>query len=302
MRIIITGGSGLIGKAVAKSFAADGHDVIILTRGVSHQNSDTSIKFVKWDGKSSQDWLEYADGADAIINLAGENIANGNWSPERKRAILDSRINAAKAVVEAVERSAKKPSVLVQASAVGYYGVSAGDVVMTEEHAPGGDFLADVCVQWERASEPVESIGVRRVVIRTGVILSMDGGALPKILVPFRSFIGGPVGSGRQPFPWIHIADEVAAIKYLVMNKQCSGPYNLAAPQPLSNAQFAHILGKVMHRPSFSPVPALVLRTVLGEMATLLLTGQRAVPDKLTRSGFKFEFSDLEQALTNLLG
>jgi uncharacterized protein (TIGR01777 family) len=257
------------------------------------------VQVVRWDGRTSAGWEKLAEGADAIINLAGENLSTGRWTEARKREIVQSRVNAGRAVVEAVSRASIKPRVVVQASAVGFYGPR-GDEEVTEQAGPGDDFLARVCRQWEASTEPVEALGVRRVIARTGVVLSMEGGALPRMALPFRFFAGGQVGSGRQWFPWIHIEDEARAILWLVEHGR-AGAYNLTAPDVTTNRKFSRVLGQAMGRPSAIPVPALALKALFGEMSTVLLEGQRAVPARLLAEGFQFRFPEVEGALHNLV-
>jgi uncharacterized protein (TIGR01777 family) len=302
MRIIITGGSGLIGRALSASLAADGHQVILLSRTPERATGlPVGVRAAGWDGHTAAGWGSLADGAEAIVNLAGESIAAGRWTPERKRRIRDSRLNAGRAVLEAVQAAADRPQVVVQASAVGYYG-PCGDEEITEQTPPGDDFLAQaVVVEWEASTAPVEALGVRRAVIRTGVVLSKDGGALPRLLLPFKLLAGEPLGSGRQWFPWIHIADEVRAIRFLIDSQAADGPFNLSAPNPLTNAEFSRALGRVLGRPSFLPTPTPVLRLLFGEMATVLLDGQRALPVRLLDLGFTFRFPEAESALRDLL-
>jgi uncharacterized protein len=327
MHTIITGGTGLIGRALIDSLVASGqetggqetgsqetggqetgsqetasHRVTVLTRSPQkHQASlPAGVTAVGWDGKSAQGWGHLADGADAIVNLAGEGIADGRWSEERKRRIAQSRVDAGKAVVEAVRQAKVKPKVLVQASAVGYYGV--GDDTPLPESGPAGqDFLGQVCAKWEASSAEVEQMGVRRVVIRTGIVLSTAGGAFPKLLLPFYFFAGGPIGSGKQYFPWIHIDDQVRAIRFLMENEQASGPYNLAAPNPPTNKEFVQKLGKAMGRPALLPVPAIVFKIIFGEMSTVLLDGQRAVPQALEAAGFGFAYPEATAATQDIL-
>lgn len=302
MRVIITGGTGLIGRALAADLAQEGHEVIVLSRS-PERHADrlpAGVRAERWDARTSEGWAHLADGADAIVNLAGESIAAGRWTPERKTRIRESRLNAGRAVVEAVQAATNRPRVVVQASAVGYYG-PCGDEEVTEDHPPGSDFLARVCVEWEASTAPVEELGVRRPILRTGIVLSAEGGALPRMLPPFKLGLGGRLGSGRQWFPWIHIRDEVRAIRFLVEQENASGPYNLTAPNPVTNAEFTQALGRVLGRPALFPVPALALKLIFGEMATVLLDGQRAVPRRLLDAGFTFEFTDVETALRNLL-
>ncbi|MHB1161827.1 MAG: TIGR01777 family oxidoreductase, partial [Chloroflexota bacterium] len=258
------------------------------------------VRAERWDARTAAGWGQLADGADAIVNLAGESLAGGPWTEERKSRILQSRLNAGRAVLEAVEAAVQKPRVVVQASAVGYYGPR-GDEEVTEETPPGGDFLARVCVEWEASTAPVEDMGVRRAVIRSSIVLSTRGGALPRLMMPYRLFVGGPLGSGRQWYSWIHIADEVAAIRFLLENESARGPFNLAAPNPVTNARFSRQLGRALGRPSLVRTPAFALRLLLGEMATTVLEGQRVVPRRLQALGFAFRFPDLEAALRDLI-
>lgn len=302
MRIIITGGTGLIGRALAASLAADGSEVIVLSRNPTQaQGLPAGVRAERWDGRTAQGWGRLADGAAAIINLAGESIAARRWTAGQKRRIIDSRLNAGRAVVEAIDAAAVRPPVLIQASAVGYYG-PCGDQEIAEDAGPGNDFLAQqVAVPWEESTASVEAMGVRRVIIRTGVVLSQKGGALPRMVLPFRFFVGGPLGNGRQWFPWIHLADEVAAIRFLMERADARGAFNLSAPNPLTNAEFSRTLGRVMRRPALIPTPALALRLLFGEMATVLLDGQRAVPRRLQQLGFAFKFPHAELALRDIL-
>ena len=301
MRVIITGGTGLIGQALAESLAADGHEVISLSRNPDKAGGlPQGARAVKWDGRSAQGWGQLADGADAIVNLAGESIAAGRWSEARKQAILQSRVEAGQAVVDAVKAATRKPRVVVQSSAVGFYGPR-GSEKIAEDTSAGHDFLASVCQAWEASTAAVEPLGVRRVIIRTGVVLDKNGGALPQMMLPFKLFAGGPLGGGRQGFPWIHLADEVAAIRFLIDQPSASGVFNLSAPNPLSNAQFGRVLGKVLGRPSFMPTPGIAMKMMFGEMSTLLLDGQFEIPQRLQQLGFTFRFADAEAALRDVL-
>jgi uncharacterized protein (TIGR01777 family) len=301
MKVIITGGTGLIGRALADDLAKDGHQVIVLSRRSSPaRDLRPGIRLARWDGRTAEGWGPLADGADVIVNLAGENLSAGRWTPERKQAILESRVNAGSAVVDAILQATKKPRVLIQSSAVGYYGPT-GDEVLTEEAASGADFLAGVCREWEATTQPVEALGVRRAVVRTGVVLSAASGALPRMLLPFRVFAGGPLGSGRQWMSWIHIQDEVSALRFLIDTQQARGAFNLTA-EPLTNWQFARVVGKVMRRPAFFTVPSAIIRLAFGEMGTVVLDGQRVSAKRLADLGFQFRFPDSETALRDLLG
>jgi uncharacterized protein (TIGR01777 family) len=305
MRVVITGGSGLIGRAVAAPLAAAGHEVIVLSRDPERvAGLPAGVRAAGWDGITAAGWWDLLDGGSAVLNLAGEGIAAGRWNAERKRRIRDSRIDAGRAVAEAVRRAAaagRAPAVVLQASGIGYYG-ECGDEEVDEDHPPGGDFLAEVSVAWEASTAEVEALGVRRVVLRTGVVLDRRGGALPKLLPPFRLGIGGPLGSGRQWFPWIHMADEVGAILFLLATASAHGPFNLCAPRPVTQSDFARSLGRCLHRPAVLPVPAPLLRLALGEMAGALLRSQRALPRRLQAAGYAFRFPELAAALGDLLG
>ena len=302
MRIMITGGTGLIGSALANSLVDSKYEVTVLTRSPERHQAlaSTGVQLAKWDGQTGSGWGNLVSQTDAIVNLAGAGIAEGRWTPSRKEQIRESRMRAGQALVSAIRDAETLPKVLIQSSAVGYYGPGA-DQVVTEESAPGRDFLAQVCVDWEASTEPVESLGVRRVIIRTGVVLSPQGGALPRMALPFRLFAGGPLGSGKQYFPWIHIDDEVAAIRFLLENDAASGPFNLSAPNPPTNKEFVRHVGRAMGRPSLMPTPSIALRTLFGEMSTVLLDGQRAFSTKLQEAGYEFIFPDPVAALNDLL-
>jgi uncharacterized protein (TIGR01777 family) len=301
MRVIVSGGSGLIGRALVAGLAADGHQATVLSRNPDRlRDLPAGVTAAGWDARSAEALTPLVAGADAVVHLAGEGIAAGRWSAERKRRIRDSRVTSSAAVAAAIVAAEPRPAVLLQASAVGFYG-SRGDEQLTEESTSGEDFLAEICRQWEAASAAVEEHGVRRAVLRTGVVLSRHGGALPKMLLPFRLFAGGPAGSGRQYMPWIHLADEVGAIRFLLDTPATAGPFNLTAPAPVTNRQFSTVLGRVLGRPSFMPAPAFALKLALGEMSKIVLEGQRALPHRLEEAGYRFRFPDLEAALRDLL-
>jgi uncharacterized protein len=299
MRVVITGGTGLIGSALARDLGAAGHDVVVLTRDAARAGP-LPPGAVQWDGRTAAGWGSLLDGDTAVVHLAGESVAAGRWSEARKRRIRESRVDPGKAVLAAIRQAAEKPRVMLQASAVGYYG-PCGDEVVTESHPPGSDFLAEVCVEWEKSTAEAEALGVRRAVLRTGIVLSDAGGALPRMALPFRLLAGGPLGSGRQWFPWIHIADEVGAIRFLLEREDARGPFNLTAPRPLTNRDFSRALGKALHRPSLAPMPAFALRLALGEMADALLSSQRAVPHRLLELGYAFRYPEALAALRDLL-
>lgn len=307
MRVLITGGTGLIGRALSTDLISEGYHVIVLSR--SPQGAvglPAGVQVEQWDARTADGWAHLADGADAIVNLAGANLAGtgffpSRWTEERRRGIRDSRLNAGRAVVHAVEQARQKPRVVIQASGVGYYGET-GDQKLDEDAPSGGGFLARLAAEdWEPATAPVEQLGVRRVVIRSGAVLSTEDGALPRLLLPYRLFVGGPMGNGRQWLSWIHLQDEAAAIRFLIENEEASGPLNLTAPEPMTNAEFGKTIGRVMGRPSFVPVPAFAMRLAFGEVSSVVLEGQRAVSKRLLDLGFTFRFPDAESALRDLL-
>lgn len=299
-RILVTGGTGLLGSRLVRDLAATGkYDVVVLSRDPSG-DLPPGARFARWDGDTTDGWGHLADGALGIVHLAGESVADGRWTDDKKRRIRASRIDSTRAVTEAVAAAEERPRFLVQASAVGYYG-DRGDELVTESSAPGNDFLAEVAQVWEDASDGAEALGVRRVLLRTGVVLSADGGALPKMAMPFKLGAGGPLGSGRQYVPWIHVDDHVRAMRFLIEHPDASGPFNLTAPHPVRNRELADGLGRVLRRPSLLPAPKVALHLVLGEMSDMLLHGQRAIPRALNDLGFDFRFTEIEPALRDLL-
>jgi len=300
MRVVITGGSGLIGEALARELGGAGHDVVVLTRSSGQRAMPAGVRAVQWDGKTSAGWGSLLDADTAIVHLAGESIAAGRWTADKKRRIRESRVVSGQAVLEAVRAAAVKPKVLLQGSAVGYYGPR-GDEVIREDAAPGRDFLADVCKEWEASTAEAETLGVRRALLRTGVVLAREGGALPKMSLPFKLMAGGPLGDGRQWFPWIHLDDEVGAIRFLLEREDARGPFNLTAPHPLTNRDFTKLLAQALHRPGFLPAPGFALRIALGEMADMLLNGQRVVPSRLLELGYTFRHPEAAAALRSLL-
>lgn len=302
MRVVITGGTGVIGGGLAREMGEAGHEVVILTRNTAKAGPlPANTRAVQWDGRSGAGWSSLLDRDTAIVHLAGEGIAEGRWTEEKKRRIRDSRVESGRAVLAAIREAKEKPRALLQGSAVGYYG-PCGDEIVDESHPPGGDFLGRVCVEWEASTAEAESLGVRRPILRTGIVLTPKGGALPRMAMPFRLGAGGALGDGRQWFPWIHIADEVGAIRFLLEREDASGPFNLTAPHPLTNRDFSRAMGKALHRPSFAFAPAFALRLALGEMAEALLNGQRAVPKRLLEMGYSFKYPEALGALKNLLG
>jgi len=301
VRIVITGGSGLIGSAVAREMAAAGHEVVVLSRNAAQvAGLPAGARAAAWDGVSGKGWSDLLNGDTAIVHLAGESIAEGRWTEEKKRRIRESRVRSGEAVMAAIRAAPAKPRALLQGSAVGYYG-PCGDEVVAEDHPPGGDFLASVCRDWEASTAGAEALGVRRAVLRTGVVLAARQGALPKMTLPLKMMVGGPLGSGRQWLPWIHLADEAGAIRFLAETDAARGPFNLSAPSPATNRGFTQAAARVLRRPAFLPAPGFALHLVLGEMAAMVLEGQRAVPKRLQELGYAFRFPELEPALRDLL-
>lgn len=303
MRVIITGGTGLIGSALVKSLANDGHHVHILSRNPRQTEAlPTTVHFHKWDAKTADGWGHLADGADAIINLAGESVSGegffpSKWSWKRKKLILQSRVEAGEAIMQAIKGATKKPKVLIQSSAVGYYGTKTGEQDVTEDFPAGNDYLADVCKQWEASTSEAEKWGVRRPVIRTGVVLSADGGALPRMALPFKMKAGGVLGSGKQQLPWIHLDDEILAIRFLLNNENANGVFNLSAPNPVTNKEMSKELSKVLGNIVPAPVPSFAFKMMFGEVSTIVLDGQRAVPSRLLELGYNFKYTTIAQAL-----
>ena len=302
MKIVVAGGSGFLGSALVKRLSDDNHNVVLLTRRPETLTFQAggSVVVQRWDGKASGPWVQQLEGADGVVNLVGESIGAKRWTSARRALIVGSRVEATKAIVSAIGELKKRPSVLINASAVGYYGnVETGDV--TESHPRGNDFLATLSEQWESEAQKAETFGVRVVRLRFGVVLEKDGGALEKMMVPFKLFVGGHLGSGRQWFPWVHRDDVIGAILFTVQNPTLSGPVNVVAPEPVTMKEFCKALGKAMGRPSWVPVPAFVLHTLLGEMSEMLLTGQKVVATKLEATGYRFHYARLDEALSAIL-
>jgi uncharacterized protein (TIGR01777 family) len=301
MHVAIAGGSGLIGRALAVELVNHGHTVTVLSRDPAAVSPlPPGMRAEAWDARSVEAAVRQVELAGAIVHLAGEDIAGGRWTRSRKRRILESRLVAGSALAKAVMSSPRRAAVFVQASAVGYYGPR-GDEEVTEESAPGNDYLAHLVVQWEGATAGVEAVGVRRAIVRTGLVLAQHGGALERMLPFYRLGLGGPLAGGRQYLPWIHLVDVAGAIRFLIENDEARGPFNLTAPHPVTNAQFNAALGRVLHRPAKLPIPGFALRLAFGEMSTVLIDGQRAVPARLMRLGYAFRFTDLETALRDVL-
>ncbi len=294
MKTLVAGGSGFLGRALVTRLAADGHDVVILSRRPAPPAG--RIRTVVWqpDGSAPMEsgraigWAAEADGADAIVNLAGEGIADRRWTSARKRVLLESRTRSTRSLVSAVRSAAKRPSVFISASAIGYYG-NTGDEVLDESSPPGSDFFAGVCVSWEAEARAVETLGCRLAILRSGIVLSRNGGALKRMLPPFQFFVGGPIASGRQYMSWIALDDWVSLMMWALITPTASGAFNATAPEPVTNAQFSKALGRAAHRPSWLTVPGFALRLLVGEIAdAALINGQRVVPKHALALGFAF--------------
>lgn len=299
MLTLILGGTGFIGAALCRELLAAGHEVAVISRSPARAEKAFGgrVRGLAWDGRGPGEWVALLGPDTALVNLAGENIA-ARWTERKMARILSSRVDAGRAVADAVRNAPQKPACLVQASAVGYYGPRPATEIVDESTASGQGFLARVCREWEDSSRAVEDLGVPRAVIRTGVVLG-PGGALARMVSPFRWFAGGPLGSGKQVLSWIHLADEVGAIRH-ILEHRLSGAFNLTAPQPTDNASFSKALGRVLHRPSLLPVPGFALRLLYGRMADeALLSGQYAVPRALLDAGYAFRFDALDAALAD---
>lgn len=302
MKVVIAGGSGFLGTALVDALLKRGDQAIVLSRRPNEvqRRWDAKVEARLWNGRDPGPWVTAVDGADAVVGLAGESVAGGRWTPERKLALIRSRVDPTRALVRALEAAADKPMTFVSASAVGYYGGSPGGEC-AEDAPQGADFLAALCGQWEREAWAADKLEVRTVMPRLGVILGPEGGALAKMLTPFKLGLGGPLGSGRQPMPWIHRDDAVGALLFAIDEASLSGPVNVVAPRAATSKEFARALGRALHRPAILPAPAFALKLALGEMSTMLLDGQAAVPEKLLRAGFKFRHPDLDGALADLV-
>ena len=299
MRYVVTGGTGFIGTKLIPMIATQGDAVTVFTRRA--RDSENGVDFVKWTPDADGPWMDVIDGADVVINLAGTPVFDERWTPERKKDLFTSRLDATTRVSAAIARAKKKPAVFISASAVGIYGMHRDDNVLDETAPLGHDILAEICTQWEAAADGAREAGVRVAHPRIGIVLGPDGGALKNMLTPFKAFVGGPVGSGKQWMSWIHVHDAVRALLYPVTNVELVGPYNVTAPTPATMNEMAKTIGEVLHRPSAMRVPEFATRLAFGERAEIVLTGQRVVPRRLEALGFTFEHPALRAALENLL-
>lgn len=291
----------MIGRELCKELSVRGDELTIFSTNVEKAKAILPFakEVVKWN-KFDKDYSSFLEGKDAVIHLAGASVAGKRWTPSYKKEIYDSRINTTRNLVASIDKCKRKPEVFISASAIGFYG-EREDNILTETSSVGKDFLSNVCADWEKTSEQVEKLDVRRIIIRTGIVLSTDDGALKKMLLPFKLFIGGSLGNGKQWFSWIHLADIISLYLFLLDNKTQKGIFNAVSPQPVQMKTFAKILGKVLHKPSLFSVPKFILKLVMGESASAILTSQKVKPEALLQAGFKFKFEDLELALKDLL-
>ena len=300
-KIVITGATGLIGRELCKSLFTRRDELTIFSTSVEKAKAVLPFakEVVEWKNYD-KDYSVHLEGKDAVIHLAGASVAGKRWNQSYKKEIYDSRINTTRNLVSSIEKCEQKPEVFISASAIGFYG-ERKDSILSETSSAGNDFLSHVCIDWENASEQLEMLNVRRAIVRTGIVLSTDDGALKKMLLPFQLYVGGPLGNGKQWFSWIHLADIISLYLFLLDNKNLKGIFNAVSPQPVQMKTFAKILGKVLRKPSLFPVPKFILKLVMGESASAILASQKVKPGALLEAGFKFNYEDLELALIDLL-
>jgi uncharacterized protein (TIGR01777 family) len=299
MKIVVTGGTGFIGHALVSELSEQGHEIVVLTRK-SRQASTPRVRFRKWGAVSDGAWKDDVSSADAVVNLAGEPIADARWTATRKRLLIDSRVQSTRRVVDVLLASTK-PTILISGSGIGYYGAS-DDRILDERSSLGEGFLAELSAAWEEEALRAAACRTRVVLLRTGMVLEQDGGALPKMLLPFRLFAGGPVLPGAQWVSWIHRRDLIGIVQWAIKTSTLSGPLNAVAPEAVTMKTFCDRLGKVLHRPSWLPVPRLALSLALGELGTIMTTGQRVHPEKAIAGGYSFRYPMLAPALQAILG
>jgi uncharacterized protein len=301
MKITIAGGTGFVGKALSEQLLKNNHEVIILSRkSVEPTNGTDGFRYVQWLSDISSP-IEELEGTDIFINLAGESINGGHWTEKRKEKILNSRIEAVDALLGIIKSLKTKPRTFINASAIGIYGTSFETIFTeTENHGFGNDFLATTVKEWENKADQASQLGIRTVFCRFGIILDRLQGALPKIALPYKSFIGGPIGNGRQWMSWIHIKDVVKGICFVIEHEHMQGPVNFTAPNPVTMSEFGKTLAQVLHRPHWLPVPSYALKLLLGEMSTLVVEGQKVLPNKLLENGYQFNYPDLNLAFKNI--
>ncbi|MCS7028314.1 MAG: TIGR01777 family oxidoreductase [Bacteroidia bacterium] len=299
MKVVLAGCTGFIGKPLTEYLVQKGYDVVSLVRK-NNPALPSTVKQVLWNGKDQGEWSKEIDGAHAVVNLSGAGIADKRWTDERKKLIVSSRVESTQAIKTAIENAIQKPKVWINASAVGYYG-KLDNQIATEGSPAGNDFLADTCRMWEEATKGAEKY-TRLVILRIGVVLEKDGGALPKMAMPFKMFVGGHTGSGKQGFPWIHRDDVIGLIEFAIKNDKVEGVINATAPELLNNKEFCKVLAKVLKRPNLFPVPAFMLKMIFGEMSAMLLEGQLVKPLRAQEYGYTFKYPTAESALKAIYG
>jgi len=301
MKILITGGTGFVGTQLTFRLIQDGNEVTILTRSGKHpEQTAPGISYLHGDPTRKGPWQEAVKEHDAVINLAGALIFS-RWTGDRKKAIRESRVNTTRNIVEGIPSHPEKKIILLSASAVGYYGFC-GDEELTEASPPGNDFLARLTIEWEGEALKAAAKGARVLTTRFGIVLGEKGGALSQMIPLFRRYIGGPIGSGKQWFSWIHITDLAEVFAFLLKHPEVSGPVNVCSPHPVRNRDLAKALGSALHKPSFIPAPGFMVKLVLGEFGSVILKGQRVIPKKLVDNGFVFQYADIHQALRSITG
>ncbi len=301
MKIVIAGGSGFVGQDVSQLLLHEGHSVIVLSRRVEKGTvtNPSQPRHIKWDGCTQGSWSQECDGADVVINLSGAPIADKRWTPNRKRELIDSRVVSTRTLGEAIDGWETKPHTFLTASGIGYYGAQGATIV--DETSPRGDgFLADLCLEWENAAQQIATSDLRVLQVRFGMVLGLDGGALQKMMFPFQWFLGGPILPGSQFVSWIHQQDLAQLILFLISHPSIQGPVNAVAPNTITMKDFCQALGKAMKRPSWFPVPEFILKTALGELASMLTTGQRVEPQQALQNGFSFAYPTLPVALNEI--
>lgn len=294
MRVLIAGGAGFLGSALRNSLEQNKHKVLVLTR-----RAPKDASHVPWDGRTTSGWAPIVNEVDAVVNLTGFGLEHWPWTPRQKKRFVESRVLPGFALASAIQSASRRPGVFLQISGINRYGLR-GEGIADESTPAAEDFLAQLTIQWEAVTQPVEELGVRRIIARTAPVLSRRGGLFPLMALPVRLFAGGKFGDGCQAMPWIHLADEIAALRFLLENENARGAFNLIAPQPTSNADFMKAIAKELHRPYWFHVPAFLLRLVLGEMSVLLTEGRYSQPKRLLELGYPFQFGRLEDALTDL--
>lgn len=295
MKVLIAGGSGFLGAALVNSLKHDNQEVIVLTRRAPRNSSQ-----IQWDGKTTNGWGQIVNEVDAVVHVAGFGLQHWPWTRKQKQKFIDSRVIPGLALVSAIQSAARPPKVFLQSSGINRYGLQ-GEGIADESTPPGEDFLAQITIPWEAVTESLEELGVRRIVARNAVVLAKNGGMFPLMALPVRLFFGGKFGDGKQAMSWIHIADQVNAVRFLLAHENARGAYNLIAPTPTSNADFMRAVAKALHRPYWFHVPAFLLKLALGEMSILLTEGRYSQPKRLIELGFQFQFGELENAMEDLL-